>query len=58
MTLDPFGRTICMKDKCPAYFEYGTFGGGSVDTCDANLMYFSKTNTLCKLIKEFELKRV
>lgn len=58
MTLDIYGRTLCKQVDCPAYFEYMGVNKHVIELCEVDLMYFSKTNTLCKLIKEYEIKKV
>jgi|LGOV01.1.fsa_nt_gb hypothetical protein len=56
--IDIYGRMICDGEKCPAFFEYIGNNKCIIKMCDANQMYFSKENTLCRLIKEYKIVKV
>jgi len=49
MYKDRYGRRIC-DETCIAYFERD-----NQPYCDANLMYFSKDNIICKLSQKYGL---
>jgi len=53
--LDMYGRVICDEKDCPAFFEYVGSNTHVVKCCDANQMYFSQQNVLCKIIKEYKI---
>ena len=47
---DRYGRTLCCREKCPAFFSNDT-----EPFCDINQLYFSKTDLLCKITKKYKV---